>query len=164
MCGVDLEIRPLEPDDVEGLVALALRAWKPVHASMAAVLGERINRLVYPDWTVSQAADVRAACADPHVEVSVATSEAGLLLGFVTIVIDTATASGVIDMIAVDPVAHRQGIGRALTEHALARLREAGCTYAHVATGGDPGHAPARALYDAAGFTALPLVHYYREL
>ena len=31
-------------------------------------------------------------------------------------------------------------------------------------TGGDDGHAPARALYERHGFTGLPLVRYYRAL
>ena len=35
---------------------------------------------------------------------------------------------------------------------------------AHIATGGDPGHAAARHTYEKAGFTALPLVRYYKEL
>lgn len=43
-------------------------------------------------------------------------------------------------------------------------MREAGCTCASVWTGGDDGHGPARAMYEACGFTALPLVHCYREL
>jgi ribosomal protein S18 acetylase RimI-like enzyme len=67
-------------------------------------------------------------------------------------------------MIAVDPAAQRRGFARALTEHALAQMREAGCSFAVVATGGDEGHAPARALYESTEFTALPLVRYYREL
>jgi hypothetical protein len=33
-----------------------------------------------------------------------------------------------------------------------------------VATGGDPGHAPARRTYEKAGFTPLPLVRYYALL
>jgi hypothetical protein len=33
-----------------------------------------------------------------------------------------------------------------------------------IGTGGDPGHAPARRTYEAAGFTPLPLVRYYRLL
>jgi hypothetical protein len=33
-----------------------------------------------------------------------------------------------------------------------------------VATGGDDGHAPARALYERHGFTGLPLVRYYCAL
>jgi hypothetical protein len=33
-----------------------------------------------------------------------------------------------------------------------------------VETGGDPGHAPARALYEASGFTHLPIARYFRLL
>jgi hypothetical protein len=43
-------------------------------------------------------------------------------------------------------------------------MRDAECALVQVATGGDEGHAAARALYEAAGFTGLPLVRYYREL
>jgi hypothetical protein len=32
-----------------------------------------------------------------------------------------------------------------------------------VATSGDSGHAPARALYEKLGFRALPLMRYYRR-
>ncbi|MGZ4435804.1 MAG: hypothetical protein ACXVW7_19605 [Trebonia sp.] len=31
-------------------------------------------------------------------------------------------------------------------------------------TGGDPGHAPARRLYERAGFTPVPLVRYFKAL
>ena len=67
-------------------------------------------------------------------------------------------------MIAVDPSAQRRGVGQTLTDHALAQFRAAGCDLAVIATGGDGGHAPARALYESAGFTPLPLVRYYRQL
>ena len=69
-----------------------------------------------------------------------------------------------VDMIAVDPASQGQGVGHALTEHALSQIRDAGCDLAVVKTGGDDGHAPARALYESEGFTALPLVRYYRRL
>lgn len=158
-----VELRLVGPGDVDRVVALALRAWAPVHASMAAVLGERLNTRIYPDWAAEQERDVRAACADSQLEVTVAVDGADVL-GFVAVLVDSADASGEIDMIAVDPDAQRRGVGGALTAHALERLRVAGCTLAVVATGGDPGHAPARALYEAAGFTALPLVRYYRTI
>jgi GNAT superfamily N-acetyltransferase len=68
--------------------------------------------------------------------------------------------------VTVDAREHRpiRGVGRALTAHALEQLRAAGCTPAVVATSGDPGHPPERGLYEAAGFTALPLVRYYRTI
>jgi len=33
-----------------------------------------------------------------------------------------------------------------------------------VETGGDPGHAPARAMYEASGYTPLPVVRYLKLL
>jgi ribosomal protein S18 acetylase RimI-like enzyme len=145
------------------VVALALRAWAPVHASMAAVLDDGLDARVYPDWAAGQERGVRAVCADPELAVTVAV-EGTDVLGFVAVVMDSADASGEIDMIAVDPAMQRRGVGGALTAHALEQLQAAGCTLAVVAIGSDPGHAPARALYEAAGFTALPLVRYYRSI
>lgn len=158
-----IQLRPVEPRDLDQVVALALRAWAPVHASMAAVLGERLNARIYPDWAAEQADKVRDACTDPDLRTTVAI-DGHDALGFVAVVIRPAEGTGDIDMIAVDPAAQRHGIGRTLTEDALSQIQAAGCTLAIVATGGDPGHAPARALYQATGFTALPLVRYYRQL
>jgi hypothetical protein len=43
-------------------------------------------------------------------------------------------------------------------------MRGNGMDIAVVETGGDPGHAPARAAYEAAGFTLLPVSRYFRLL
>jgi ribosomal protein S18 acetylase RimI-like enzyme len=160
---VVFDVRPIQAGEVDRAVEVAVRAWEPVHASMADVLGERLNRRVYPDWAASQAVDVRDACTHRDVQVFVAVDR-DVVLGFVSIVIDAAGRSGEIDMIAVDPALQRHGVARALMDYSLAVMRDAGCTLVHVATGGDEGHVAARALYDSAGFTALPLVRYYREL
>jgi ribosomal protein S18 acetylase RimI-like enzyme len=156
-------VRPVAPADLEEVVALALRAWEPVHASMAIVLGKGLNSRIYPDWAASQATDVANACNDPHLRVSVAI-DAQRIVGFVAVLIDTASRTGEVDMIAVDPSSQGRGVGRELTQHALWQMREAGCDIAVIATGGDDGHAPARALYESEGFTPLPLVRYYRQL
>lgn len=156
-------LRPFDDADADQIVALALRAWAPVHASMADVLGEKINALVYSDWAASQEEDVREACADPDISVTVAI-DGGVIVGFVSVRVHTSARTGEMGMIAVDPVAQRQGIGRGLAEHALAQMRAQGCVVATVATGGEEGHAPARALYERMLFTPLPLVRYYRKL
>ncbi len=156
-------VRPAAPADLADVVALALRAWQPVHASMATVLGNDLNTRIYPDWAASQASEVTNACADPNLQVSVAI-DAERVVGFVAVMIDSATATGEVDMIAVDPASQGRGIGRQLTERALSQMRESGCDLAVIATGGDDGHAPARALYESEGFTPLPLVRYYRHL
>ena len=43
-------------------------------------------------------------------------------------------------------------------------MREHGAVLAVIGTGGDPGHAPARAAYEKAGFRPFPQVRYYRML
>ena len=156
-------LRALTPADIPALVELSLRAWAPVFESFREVLGERVYRAVYPDWPTTQARDVEAVCLDDAADVWVA--ELGERpAGFVALRIHPDDGTGEIDMLAVDPPAQRQGIGTALTSFALERLREAGVRLAVVGTGGDPGHAPARRVYERSGFVGLPLVRYYARL
>jgi len=77
---------------------------------------------------------------------------------------EKAAAVGEIDMIAVDPAHQRGGVGSRLLDRAMAEVRLRGLPLAVIATGRDPGHAPARALYEAHGFTGVPMVRYYRAL
>ena len=158
-------IRELADADVDDVVALSLRAWEPVFASFGAVLGRDVYQHIYPDWRSAQAAAVQRVCRDPAMRVQVATED-GRPVGFVAVVVHDEShdepGSGEVEMLAVDPAAQRRGTGTRLLEAGLAVLRDAGVRLAVIGTGGDPGHAPARRTYEAAGFTALPLVRYYR--
>lgn len=64
----------------------------------------------------------------------------------------------------VDPDYQRRGIAMSLTDFAVDRMKEAGMEIAMVETGGDWGHAPARAAYEKAGFRVLPLARYFKKL
>ena len=55
---------------------------------------------------------------------------------------------GVIDIIGVDPDYQRRGVSSRLTEFATEHMRSRGMDIAVIETGGDPGHAPARAAYE----------------
>jgi ribosomal protein S18 acetylase RimI-like enzyme len=156
-------IRPQLDADIAAIVALSLRAWQPVFESMAHVLGPRLNRLVYPDWSAGQARAVEEVCRDETMTVWVAEVDARPA-GFVAVVFRSDPDSAEIEMIAVDPDQQNRGIGSALLAHACDRISAAGITLVHLGTGGDPGHAPARHTYEKAGFTPLPLVRYYKEL
>lgn len=103
-----------------------------------------------------------SACDAQDLSVWVAL-DGGRVVGFVAVRIHDALL-GEIYMIAVDPSAQRRGFARALTDHALAFMRSRGNSIAMVETGGDPGHAPARRTYEAAGFRNLPLARYFRKL
>ena len=156
-------MRALTDQDHQAVVALSVRAWAPVFASMETVLGPSgVFARFYPDWRDAQAKAVQAVCDDPDCDVWVA--DVGAVVGFVAIKLDRAASTGEIYMIAVDPAAQRRGIGGRLTTFAVQRIRDAGMTIAMVETGGDPGHAPARHTYDRAGFTPMPVVRYFRAL
>jgi ribosomal protein S18 acetylase RimI-like enzyme len=155
-------IRPFSPDDIERVVDLSLRAWAPAHDSMRGVLGPQIScHLWGEDWREHQETSVRRACSDHLVWVAEAD---GRVVGFTAVELPDDGVIGGIYMLAVDPKYQRRGIGLDLTNVAVEQIKSAGKKLAFVETGGDAGHAPARATYEKAGFTALPIERYYRTL
>ncbi len=156
-------IRPIRSDDLEAVVRLSLAAWEPVFLSFQRVLGREIYARLYPDWTTSQAAAVERVCTDRRNMAWVA-EEDGVVAGFIVYELKANTKVGEVHMLAVHPEHQNRGIGTRLNDFALDRMRESGMVMAEVGTGGDPGHAPARRSYEKAGYTALPLVRYYRAL
>lgn len=156
------QIRPLTSGDLEAVVDLSLLAWKPVFVSFENILGTAIFDLLYrPHWREAQAAEVRKNCLADGAESFVLTTADDVAVGFIVLEQDKDESLGVVEMIAVHPEHQRQGYARALMEFAIQRLRDQGLALINVGTGGDPGHAPARALYEAVGFTGVPLVSYY---
>ncbi|MBB4741156.1 GNAT superfamily N-acetyltransferase [Actinoplanes octamycinicus] len=149
--------------DVAQVVEFSVRAWEPVFASFAKVLGTEIYQRVYPDWRESQARDVARTCTE-HLATTWVADVAGAPVGFAVVIFDEERSAAEIEMLAVDPDHQRQGIAGTLMEFTFARMRERGVRLAGVGTGGDPGHEPARLAYEKAGFTPLPLVHYYKAL
>lgn len=67
-------------------------------------------------------------------------------------------------MLAVDPDHQGSGIGLRLTEIAIQWGRDQGAELFAVESGGDPGHAPARAIYEKAQFTLMPIARYFQRL
>ena len=161
---MDFEIRSYVPADADDLVALALRAWEPVFDSLRSVVGsELLGALRGEDWRQGQAADVRKTIEVEGARTWVAAVD-GISRGFATAVLAPAAEIGEIVMVAVDPSHQRRGLAVALTEAAIAWLRDQGVTIAMVETGGDAGHVAARATYESAGFTALPVTRYFKTL
>ena len=160
----EIEIRPFRPDDLAAVVDLSLRAWAPVFASLREVLGDEIFLRLHPDWRRSQTDAVTSSCTDGDRDAFVAVAD-GRAVGFATVALDAFhERMGAIDIVGVDPDYQRRGIGSRLTQFAVEHMRRRGMDIAVVETGGDPGHAPARAVYDAAGFTLLPIARYFRPL
>ncbi|HEY0603837.1 MAG TPA: GNAT family N-acetyltransferase [Herpetosiphonaceae bacterium] len=159
-----MQITPYEPQHLEAVVRLSLRAWAPVFDSLHNVLEAGVFQAFYPDgWRVSQQQAVEAVCADEKIHVWVAI-EADAPVGFVAIKLHTEESMGEIYMLAVDPDVQGRGIGTTLTTFALDWIKTAGMAIAMVETGGDPGHAPARHTYEKAGFSLLPVARYFKKL
>jgi ribosomal protein S18 acetylase RimI-like enzyme len=158
-----MQIKPYDASHAEAVVRLSLRAWSPVFDSLKDALDADVYQTFYPDgWRPSQEKSVRETCASTDMKLWVAI-EAGTVAGFVAVRFHESKL-GEIYMIAVDPDFQRRGIAMAMTDFAVERMKEAGMEIAMVETGGDPGHAPARAAYEKAKFRALPLARYFRKL
>lgn len=92
-------------------------------------------------------------------------AEAGAAVaGFVAAQVDAERLIGEIVMVAVDPGWQGRGDGGALTEFATRWLQKQGMRVAMVETGGDPGHAAARHVYERAGYQLLPVARYFKNL
>jgi ribosomal protein S18 acetylase RimI-like enzyme len=160
---VEVRIDPFEAADLDAVVELSLAAWAPVFESIREAMDADVFDVFYPDWREEQARAVTEACRSDEMTTRVARMGAHVV-GFAASKMHDDGVLGEIHMIAVDPGHQRHGVARALTADALDILREAGAQVAMVDTGGDPGHAPARATYEDAGFRALPIARYFKKL
>ena len=164
MEGGAIEIRDFEASDLDAIIEFSLRAWEPVFDSLHEVLGDAIFFRLKPDWKKAQVDEVTASCTSDERDAFVAVV-GGRAVGFATVALDAFNEGmGVIDIVGVDPEFQRRGIATRLTNHALDHMRRCGMDIAAVGTGGDPGHAPARATYEALGFTLLPSARYLKLL
>ena len=161
---MDLQIRPYSESDLEAIVELSLLAWEPVFEAWQEILGPQLYPIaIYPDWRRSQKEVVEKACMNETWDTWVAVVD-GEVVGFVAYDLNEKSKTGEVRLLAVHPEHQNQGIGTDLNRFALQMLKDGGMRLAVVGTGGDRGHAPARRSYEKAGYTALPLVRYYKEL
>jgi GNAT superfamily N-acetyltransferase len=162
--GGAIDIRSFVDDDLETFVEFSLRAWEPIFVSVQSVLGDEVFLRLHPDWQKSQADAVRSICTNDDRDVFVAVVNSRPV-GFVAVALNAFhDRMGAIEIVGVDPDFQRTGVGARLTAFALDHMRERGMDIAVVETGGDPGHAPARELYRATGFTVLPIARYFQLL
>jgi GNAT superfamily N-acetyltransferase len=156
-------IRSFAAADTDEVVALGLRAWEPVFRSMQSVLGsELFVALRGEDWREGQAADVKKTISNEGARTWVAEVD-GRARGFATAALRGGDIGEVV-MVAVEPSHQRHGLASALTEAATTWLHDRGAAVVVVETGGDAGHAAARATYESLGFTALPVTRYLKKL
>ncbi|MEM6839357.1 MAG: GNAT family N-acetyltransferase [Cyanobacteria bacterium P01_C01_bin.120] len=148
-----LVLRLVKPNDVSRLEEVRQVAFEPIFASFRSILGDEIYELAQAKEDEEQEA-LLSSILNPESGWEVYAAElAGIVVGFVSVQLNLNTYVGEIGLNAVHPDHSGKGIGTAMYDFAVARMKEAGMRVATVATGGDPSHAPARRAYRKAGFT-----------
>jgi GNAT superfamily N-acetyltransferase len=150
--------------DLEDVVQLSLLAWASVFSSFKQVLGTQIYAALYPNWQRQQREVVERVCKDDDGFTVFVAQLDGTVAGFIAYTVNGDGQTGEVELLAVHPDYQNHGIGTELNTFVLDKMKERGIKLAVVGTGGDPGHAPARRSYEKAGYTALPLVRYYKAL
>lgn len=157
-------IRLFEPNDLDRVHDICVRAFTPIHDGFELAIGSEIFAREYSGWQARYEEDIRNLAADPNTQLHVV-EDAGVVVGFVATKIDPERKAGEIGLNAVDPAYQGKGIGKDMYSFALRNLKERGAGYAYVGTGADNAHASARAAYEAVGFDrAIPSVYYFKKL
>ena len=158
------EIRRYTPKDIDAVLRVTEVAWAPVFPLMQEDIPDYVYDAFYPEgWNKRQLADVKTMCSDGVTEIWIAESE-GVLSGYLGLRVHPEDSMGEIYIIAVDPAFQRKGVGQALMTFAFDWMRERKLKMAFVETGGDRGHAPARASYESVGFEPYPVARYFKKL
>lgn len=156
-----INVRPAAAADGDRVAEIAEKAWPDVYASIREELGGDLADLLTPDWRHEQRHAAQSLIDDDEHDVVVAV-DAETVVGFVAYRLEhDDRRTGVVEMLGVHPQAQQRGVGRRLLAHAVDQLGHSGARVVMVETGGDPGHLPARSLYESAGFSKLPIARYF---
>ncbi|MFD5494576.1 GNAT family N-acetyltransferase [Streptomyces sp. NPDC127091] len=160
-----MRIRAFLHGDLAPLTELTIETFRPFYEdSFRPLVGEVVFAHQHGDWRDDyrkQVAELHAP--ERHAYVAVAETEDGIA-GYVAWTVDPARRNGSVTHLAVSAEHRRHQVGTALCEHTFEQMRSLGAEVVEIGTGGDPFHAPARALYEKLGCTPLPVTVYYREL
>ncbi|GMA40504.1 GNAT family N-acetyltransferase [Mobilicoccus caccae] len=158
------EVRPYQSEDKVTVLALSLRSWEPVFSALESEVSSFVYECFYPrGWRIRQEADLAEVLDEEAGRIDVAVIDSQVV-GWVCTRLHPEDDMGEVYVLAVDPDHQRQGIATALMDRSFERIRDAGLRMAMVETGGDSGHAPSRATYEAAGFQRWPVARYFKDL
>jgi ribosomal protein S18 acetylase RimI-like enzyme len=149
----DWVLRRAAPEDLPSLQAVRAAAFAPVFESFRVLLGDEVAVVTQVDADQKQADYLTTLLDDGGPWEVFAAERSDEIVGFVSLRLDPDTAIGEIGLNAVHPEHGGRGIGTAMYELALDRMRAAGMKVATVSAGADASHAPALRAYEKAGFT-----------
>jgi len=161
-----MDIRPLEVDDHPATTDLLTDTFRAFFEGYARPhLGEQVFQHQHGHWEQDYRDELPTLHA-PEVgrHAAVATLAEGPIMGLISWRVDAKARHGEIYLLAVSPLHQRQHIAERLCQHAIAHMRADKVEVVQISTGGDPFHAPARALYERLGFTLVPVAVYLAQV
>jgi GNAT superfamily N-acetyltransferase len=148
----------------QSLLELSIRAWTPVFSALEQAVPSFVYESFWPrGWQTRQLSDLATVLDDEPESVDVALV-GEKPVGWVCTRMHPEDNMAEIYVLVVDPDHQRQGIGKALLAKAKERATSAGMSMVMVETGDDPGHSPARGMYEANGFERWPVARYFLNL
>lgn len=157
-------ISPYETKHSQALLELSIRAWAHVFPALEQAVPRFVFECFWPQgWQERQLADLtKVLVGEPeNLDVALVREQP---VGWVCTRMHPEDNMAEIYVLVVDPDYQRQGIGKALLAQAKERARSGGMSMVMVETGDDPGHAPARGVYEANGFERWPVARYFLNL
>lgn len=161
-------LRHARAGDLSAVDELTVRCYAPIQESYVAMLGAELYEVVRQEpeltWQERKIAQNRRLWERAPEQVWVL-AEARGVFGFVTFWLFPEQRYGHLDNNGVDPSRGGEGWATFMYRHVLDRFRALGLRYAHVDTGLDDAHEPARRAYAAVGFDrAVPGVELWQDL
>jgi ribosomal protein S18 acetylase RimI-like enzyme len=161
-------LRLARETDLPTVDELTVTCYRPIHESYVAMLGKELHDAVRhrPEltWEERKIAQNRDLYAEHPDQVWVLDDD-GDVFGFVTFWLFSDQHYGHLDNNGVRPDRAGEGWATFMYRQVLERFRALGLRYAHVDTGLDDAHIPARRAYEAVGFDrVVPGVDLWQDL
>jgi GNAT superfamily N-acetyltransferase len=164
----DAVLRHAQEGDLEAVDALTVECYRPILESYVSMLGEECYEAVRLDpeltWGERKIRQNRQLYAE-HPEQLWVLEDGGDVFGFVSFWLFPEKSYGHIDNNGVRADRAGQGWATFMYRHVLEHFRAQDLRFAHVDTGLDDAHIPARRAYEATGFDRpVPGVDYWQDL
>jgi GNAT superfamily N-acetyltransferase len=161
-------LRVAQEDDLPRVDEITVICYTSIHGSYVAMLGEQCYERVRHNpeltWEERKTRQNRRAFEE-HPEWVWVLEEDGQVFGFITFYLFPQQGYAHIDNNGIHPDYAGKGWGKYMYQHVLQHFRDEGFRYAHVDTGLDPAHVPARRAYEGVGFDRqVPVVEYWQDL
>jgi len=154
--------------DLPRIDDITIICYRPIQESYVAMLGEACYQKVRHNpeliWEERKTRQNRDLYAE-HPDWIWVLEENGEVFGFITFYLFPEQGYVHIENNGVLPDYAGKGWGKFMYQHVLQYFRDIGLRFAHVDTGLDPVHIPARRVYEAVGFDRqVPGVEYWQDL